>query len=374
MKKIHYTILIAWAFLSMACNKAATDTQPNNILGNTTDVVEFDDTWYQPGDTIYGYKNYVYLVVGDSDSPLLLGVPHDGVGTGNPVIPETGTTGSDINTHTFSKAIANLFEQDTGKKPWTIVNTIHRKRMDPNTYPNEAPTRYTNIDANATYNSYHELLSLARATMADNHQNGNGGLFLDVHGHAHKYYNGHEEPYTYVVTGNSVMNSYICQTDIGYALSNFSLEQPDAYLNNLADSSSVAYLAYTHPTVPFSQLIRGPKSFGGLLAAENVTAVPSTDLPILDRNALLFGVSGGQPARRPYFNGGYCIRKYGTGLIGSTIGFNDNIISIQIETPGINVRNNSTIIARSSHQFKRAIIDYLNYWFGYNFTNSAYPY
>lgn len=374
--------LVGITFLTLSCKKSSPevdpelDTPPIDIPENIGDIVKYQDVWYQRGDTIYGYKDYVYLVVGDADSPLLLGVPHDGIESGSPIIPETGTTGRDINTSLFSTAIAELFEQDTEKKPWIMVNTISRKRVDPNSYPDAAASRYQNPDAKATYDSYHELLTLARITLARNQENGPGGLFLDVHGHAHRYYNGHQEPYTYVVTGNTVLNNFICQTDVGYAINNDDLEKSDAHLDALASGSSIAYLADAHPDVPFSQLIRGPKSFGGLLAAEQVTAVPSTELPILDRNALLFGMEGVGviEGRRPYFNGGYCTRKYGTGRTGSTLGFDDNIVSIQIETPGINVRNNPTIISRSSHQFKRAIIAYLNHWFGYDYTNSAYPY
>lgn len=337
-------------------------------------VLEYDGKWYQPGDTVFGFNSYVYLVVGDEDSPLMFGIPHDGTATGNPEIPETGTTGRDLFTHPLANLVADLFESDTEKKPWIMVNTIHRKRVDPNTYPKDAPGRYTDPDALATYNSYHELLLLARTTIADAQSGGKGALFLDLHGHAHKYANGHEEPYVSITSGNTVYDSFIHQSEAGYGLSNFSLEQPDGYLDGLADSASIYYLATKHPEVPFSQLIRGAQSFGGLLEAENFSAVPSDEKPILERNHLLFGGTAAKPGRRPYFNGGFVTRKYGTIQTGSTTGFNDNVVSIQLETPGINVRNNNNIRQRSSHQLKRAIINYLNIWFGYNYPNSPYPY
>ncbi|SFC36885.1 hypothetical protein SAMN05421747_109131 [Parapedobacter composti] len=366
-------IVLLFSFLGLsACEKTGgrPDATPEEVLG----VVEYDGNWYEAGDTIFGFKDYVYLIVGDQDSPLLLGVPHDGTATGNPEIPETGTTGRDLYTLPFTIAIADLFTEDTGKQPWIMVNTIHRKRVDPNTYPDEAPGRYTHPDAMATYESYHELLLLARTTLAEAQEGGKGALYVDMHGHAHRYHNGHTEPYVSVTTGNTLHDNFICQTEVGYGLSNYSLEQPDSYLDGLADSSSIAYLADRHPAVPFSSLIRGQQSFGGLLEAEAVTAVPGPAIPMLDRNVTLFGGTTAKPARRPYFNGGYCTRKYGTIKTGSTTGFDDNVIAIQLETPGINVRNNATIRQRSSHQFKRAIINYLNAWLGYNFPNSAYPY
>lgn len=336
--------------------------------------VKFNNKYYSVGDTIFGYNGYTYLIVGDYNSPLLIGVPHDGINYGDPSMPESGTTGRDISTLPLSIGIAVLFEQDTQLKPWVLVNTINRKVVDPNTYPEDAVSRYTNVDAFETYESYHELINLARTQISNNQMGGKGALFLDIHGHAHKYYNGHKEPYVSVLSGNFILDAFIFQNDIGYGLSNYSLEQSNNYLDQIADSSSIAYLAKIHPDVPFSQIIRGPNSFGGLLASENVVSIPSHHNPILERDYVLFGGTSSTPARRPYFNGGFVIRKYGTAKKGSTTGFNDNIIAIQVETPGINVRNNATIRSRSIHQFKRAIINYLNYWMGYNFNNSMYPY
>ena len=359
-----------FSFLSGCSNK----TELDFINLKSSFKVKFKEKDYSVGDTIFGYKDYTYLIVGDFDSPLLLGVPHDGANYGDPLMPESGTTGRDISTLPLAIGIAELFEQDTQLKPWVLVNTISRKVVDPNTYPQDALTRYTNADAYETYESYHELINFARTQISNNQIGGNGALFIDIHGHAHKYYNGHKEPYVSVLSGNLILDAFIFQNDIGYGLSNYSLEQSDNYIDQIADSSSIAYLAYSHPNVPFSQIIRGTNSFGGMLASENVVSIPSHHNPILERNYVLFGGTNSTPARRPYFNGGFVIRKYGTAKKGSATGFNDNVIAIQVETPGINVRNNATIRLRSTHQFKRAIINYLNYWMGYNFNNSPYPY
>lgn len=350
---------------------------PSDTLVNPEPHVEtviFDSVVYHPGDTIWGFKNYVYLVVGSEGSPLILGVPHDGVEEGSPVMPEVTTTGRDIYSHPFANLIAEYFENDTEKKPWIIVNTIGRKRVDPNTYPNEANSLYAG-DAYDTYLSYHELLSFARDEVKkDQSCCGKGALFLDVHGHAHSYTGSLTQPYISVVNGNSLNSNFIHQTEVGYGLSNWALEQNNAHLDNIADSASVYHLSTRHPSVNFSDIIRGDSSFGSLLVAEGVVAVPSNALPTLDRNHTLFGGTVANPTRRPYFNGGYCTRAYGTIQAGSTIGFNDSIVSIQIETPGINVRNNANTRERSSHQFKRAIINFLNIWMDYNFTNTSYPY
>jgi len=320
---------------------------------------------YKPGDTVYGFKQYVKLVVGDDDAPLLLGVPHDGTAVGNPEIPETGTIGRDINTLPLAFEIAANFKSATKKRAWIIINTIGRKRMDPNTYPNEIDKRYTHQDAKSTYLSYHSLLTAARVRMAEAQKNGKGALFLDLHGHAHSY----KSPQSYIsVKGNTMSSRFIDQTELGYGLSNFAISQSDEYLNKLADSSTIAAIARANPQVPFSQLIRGPHSFGGLLEAEKVVAVPGTTIKMLEADAELYGTdTKGNAKKRPYFNGGYCTRKYGTAILGSTTGYEDNISSIQAETPGITVRNNASIIEVAAERFNRAIINFLNKWYSYNY-------
>lgn len=325
----------------------------------------YEGKTYKPGDTVYGFKNYTKLVVGDDDAPLLLGVPHDGVAVGNPEIPETGTTGRDINTLPLAFEIAANFKSSTKKRAWIVINTIGRKRVDPNTYPNEVDKRYINEDAKNTYLSYHNLLKAARDRMAEVQKNGKGALFLDLHGQAHTYQN----PQPYIsVSGKELSSKFIDQTELGYGLSAAAISQSDEYLDKLADSSSIAAIARANPQVPFSQLIRGPHSFGGLLEAEKVIAVPGTRIKTVEANAELFGTdTNGNPKKRPYFNGGYCTRKYGTAVYGATKGYRDNISSIQAETPGITVRNNEAIREISAERFNRAIINFLNKWYGYSY-------
>jgi hypothetical protein len=320
---------------------------------------------YKPGDTVYGFKQYVKLVVGDDDAPLLLGVPHDGTAVGSPEIPETGTTGRDINTLPLALEIAGNFKSATKKRAWIVINTIGRKRMDPNTYPDDVDKRYTNNDAKNTYLSYHSLLKAARDRMALTQKNGKGALFLDLHGQAHTY----KTPQTYIaVSGKALSSKFIDQTELGYGLSNYAISQSDEYIDKLADSSTIAAIAKANPQVPFSQIIRGPYSFGGLLDAEKVMAVPSPSIKTLEANAELFGTDGnGQAKRRPYFNGGYCTRQYGTAVLGKNIGFQDNISAIQAETPGITVRNNPAIREAAAERFCRAIVRYLNKWYGYTY-------
>lgn len=347
-------VIVAGIILSFKSNQ----TKPGQAA-----VLEEDNLFmykgkkYLPGDTVYGYKNYVKLVVGDKDAPLLLGVPHDGQAVGNPEIPETGKTGRDINTLPFATAISDAFRKDTRKHPWMVINTIGRKRMDPNTFPEELDARY-GIEARSTYDSYHELLLTARTAIAAAQKNGKGALYVDVHGHAHTY----KSPMPYIaVTGKQLVSKFIDQTEIGYGLRTEALRMKDAYLDRLADSSSIYSIAKANPGKSFSALLRGNQSFGGLLEAEKVHAVPGNDLKAPEMNEELF-----EKGFRPYFNGGFCTRKYGTTAKGkTTIGFDDNVSALQIETPGITVRNNASVIAIAAPRFERAIVKYLNIWYGY---------
>ena len=363
-----FLVLLVFIISTSFCSPAS-EIQTLDELTQKADFIVYKNDKYVVGDTIWGYKNYVYLVVGHQESPLLLGVPHDGLEHGSPEIPETGNTGRDINTHKLAQEIAHHFEKRSKFKAWMIVNKIHRKRVDPNTYPNDLENRYTSSEALETYKSYHDLLRFARETMASYQKTaGNGGLFLDMHGHAHKYVKGYEGEYRSVLSGEFLRSSFISQSELGYALSKYALQQNDEYLNNLADSSSVYYLAKRHPAVSFSEIIRGENSFGALLEKEGVVAVPSNKIKKLAYNAELFGKDAkGNAKLRPYFTGGYCTRQYGTVQKGNVIGYDDSIISIQIETPGINIRNNDRLIKESSKQINNALINYLNFWMNYSF-------
>lgn len=366
---VYRSFIIFIFLLSTSYCSSGSEVLMSDELAPRIDSIVYDTNSYAVGDTIWGYKKYVYLVVGHQESPLLLGVPHDGIEHGNPEIPEVGTTGRDINTHKLAQELAHLFENRTKLKAWMIVNKVHRKRIDPNTYPTSLEERYSSSEALKTYKSYHELLRFARETMASYQEiQGNGGLFLDMHGHAHKYVKGYEGEYRSVLSGKTLTSSFIFQSELGYALSKYALKQSDEYLNNLADSSSIYYLSKRHPEVNFSDIIRGEKSFGTLLEQEGIVAVPSNNIKTLESNAALFGKDHkGEAKSRPYFTGGYCTRQYGTVQKGAVIGYDDSIISIQIETPGINVRNNARIIKESSKQLNNALINYLNYWLDYSF-------
>lgn len=329
----------------------------------------YNGKYYNSGDTIYGYKNYVKLVVGDYNAPLLLAAPHGGTEKGMPEIPDSGDDVSELNTIPLTLEIAHNFYNLTKKRPWIVINTIIKRKVNPNTLPQDVAKRYTNDEARTIYLSYHSLLMAARLNLAKNHKNTRGAIFLDIHGHSHKYIQPRD--YMSAITGKTVSSLQIEQIELGYGLSKKSLLQSDSYLNKIADSSSIANISRMHLKVPFSEIVRGKYSLGALLENENYIAVPSPKIKGAEASAELFGLDArGYAKNRPYFGGGYCIQRYGTSQKGSVIGFNDNIPAIQIHFPRMTARVNQDVIEVTAIKFNKSIIEYLNRWLGYNFKKS----
>jgi hypothetical protein len=100
------------------------------------------------------------------------------------------------------------------------------------------------------------------------------GFYVDLHGHGHA----------------------AARLELGYlldaselALSDRDLDRGYAALTSLADLASTVQ-------VPFSALLRGPASLGGLLEGQRVASVPSPATP--------------SPGSDPYFSGGYSTERH----------------------------------------------------------------
>jgi len=125
------------------------------------------------------------------------------------------------------------------------------------------------------------------------------GLFLDIHGHGHD----------------------IERLELGYLLTSDELNRPDINLNSLdvVARTSIRELGRTSP-IPFSRLLRGPTSLGGLFQEEDIPSVPSPAAP--------------GPGEDPYFRGGYNTRRHGS------LDDAEVIDGIQIEHHWTGVRDN----------------------------------
>ena len=226
---------------------------------------------YEPGTTYSGRAGYVEYTPGTL--PIVLSAGHGGDLEPDEIPDRSyGTTVSDVNTIELTNAVADALMARTGARPHVILNRLERIKLDPNRAIEEGAQG--SPYAELAWREYHGYIDDARAIVATDH---GAGLYLDMHGHGHE----------------------ILRLELGYLLSDDVLALTDAQLDagGYAEQSSIAALAAAVDS-PFSALLRGPSSFGGLLADRGVRAVPSDDEPA--------------PGSDPYFTGGYSTRRHGS--------------------------------------------------------------
>ena len=233
---------------------------------------------YEPGRSYFGRNGYVEYVPGDL--PVILSAPHGGGLT--PVeIPDRrfGAHVTDLNTVELTLALRGALLDLTGRAPHVILSHLRRTKLDPNREIGEAAEG--NPFAEQAWREFQGWTESARTAVAADF---GAGLYLDMHGHAHD----------------------IHRIELGYLLTADDLNQPDAALDReeVVARSSIRALGRTS-SLPFSRLLRGPTSFGGLLEAEGVASVPSPGDP--------------SPGDAPYFTGGYNTREHGSLTEGEVI-------------------------------------------------------
>ena len=216
-----------------------------------------------------GTDRYVEYFPGDL--PIVLSSPHGGSLTPE-AIPDRkeGVTLKDAFTQELALAFVHAFETATGHRPPLVASHLHRRKLDPNREVKEAAAG--NAHAERTWREYHDFIRTATSAAVARH----GFAFLiDVHGHAHP----------------------IPRVELGYNLTSAQLNQDDRAFDasNLVDLSSLRDL-HARLGGSSSDLIRGPRSLGTLLAERGIRAVPSRQEP--------------QPGTGPFFAGGHTIRMH----------------------------------------------------------------
>ena len=311
-------VCFLFLFISFSCKKKDTPTDEPQV----NPVVPVSPSIYKPGATVYGKNNYVKMIVGDYNSPIILSSPHDGTiePSSMPVRDNAdAVVVRDLYVSDLTMQISNSIYEQTGIRPHIIINDISRSRMEPNRSLAEA---YNKSDAaNSSWNEYHDFIKVARQIVSENVGK---GLYIDMHGHGH--------------TKNRI--------EVGYITSKTNLNAEDAVLDTYATSSSIYGIAKTS-TYTYSKLVRGDYAFGTLLANEGCPAVPSKQDP--------------KPNADDYFNGGYCTLTYGSGNGGT-------ISAIQLETNGTNLRNTATQRVASGKKMANAIITYMKMHYNISLT------
>lgn len=303
------------------------------ILGVGVSIIFFTTVAYAQ-QVILGANNYVEYQVGTL--PLVISVSHGGnlEPSSIPIrMCNNPVYATDAFTLETALEIKNSLFAKTGYYPHLIISHLKRNRLDPNRSLSEGACG--NSEAEAAWNEFHSFITVARNSA--NQQYNSKTFFVDLHGH-----------------GNPIQ-----RIELGYLLYDNELDLADNLLNTnqYINYSSIKNLAnsnlnnYTH-----AQLLRGPKSFGTLLANHNFPSVPSQNIP-----------SPGTTTN--YFSGGYITANhtcYSSGI---------DINGLQVELNYTGVRDSPSNRRNFASVFSEVIIEYMNIHFNmtwnYGITVSA---
>lgn len=279
---------------------------------------------------IFGTNNFIEYQVGTL--PLVISVPHGG-NLQPSSIPNRTCNDPVFVTDEFTIETAleiknKLFEL-TGGYPHLIISRLNRRKLDPNR--NLADAACGNAEAQTAWKEFHGFITEARNKA--NQQHNFKTFFVDLHGH-----------------GNPMQ-----RIELGYLLYDNELALSDRTLNTqqYIDNSSIKNLVqknannYTH-----AELLRGPFSFGTLLANNNFPSVPSQNIP-----------SPGTTSN--YFSGGYITANHTCYNVGAPIN------GLQMELNYDKIRNNAANRAAFATAFTRSILSYFSTHFNVSLLGSV---
>lgn len=269
--------------------------------------------------TIYGYKNYTVMELGNIN--ILLCVPHDGMLKPKDIQNRTmGDTIADTNTKPLADTVRSVLVEKLSAQlgfqavPYIIYNNLHRSKFDANRALDQA-CENTVDDCHLAYEDYNNMIQtyfMKGFMLGGKYVQ---GILFDIHGQAHK-------------------ENWI---EVGYLLQEHDLDKQKVLTPQF--KSSISYLASLSP-YSYNDIIRGNVSIGGLLEQKfNYRAVPSISIP---------APNGGD-----YFNGGYTTLIYG-----SMKTFNNSMNAIQIESPA-SLRSNANVTSYGLN-LGAVIFDYYN--------------
>ncbi|RNA41586.1 pglyrp1 isoform X3 [Brachionus plicatilis] len=215
---------------------------------------------YIKSQTISGNKGYTEFEIGNLN--VLISVPHDGDLLPNEIADRNEEDGGlviDYNTRRFAKQLNSELFSLLGKKPFMVLNNLHRRKMDPNRTPQvSCSNRSLTLDCQKTYQEYHNYINKFKRDMSLLYKQ---LLIIDLHGQSHK------ENWT----------------EIGYLLTEQELNQP---VLKETDKSSINALKASKG-FSLERTIRGDVSLGKYI--EKVVPSPS--------------IRG--PGNGDYYSGGY---------------------------------------------------------------------
>jgi len=268
-------------------------------------------TEYEAGVSYLGRRGYVEYVPGRL--PIILSAPHGGDRAPDEVADRTfGVTVTDAATRELTLALRDAFVELTGEAPHVVLSHLDRAKLDPNREIVEAAQG--DPFAKRAWEEYHSFIEAARMEITTTGE----GMYFDVHGHAHPE----------------------ARLELGYLLSADRLNGDDESLNGLATVRLTSIRAIGRDSaIPFSRLLRGPTSLGGLLQERGVPAVPSPAVP--------------SPGSDPYFSGGYSTRRHGS------MAADELVSGVQIEHHYRGIRDDNTNRRAYAASFARVVRDFM---------------
>jgi len=255
--------------------------------------------------------------------PLVLVVPHGG-DLAPAVLPDRGCTGcetaNDANTQELALELATAFERRVGRRPFVVINRLHRRKFDANRERIEATGGHAPLDAQWVL--LHEQIDSAKARALRVHTR---ALLVDLHGHAHS----------------------VARLELGYLLSAGALRLPDSTLTPLVAGASVSRLsAQAVSGDRGAALVRGPRALGTRLAAAGYPSVPSAG----DR-----APNEGDA----YFSGGYNTERHGSRAGGG-------VDAVQLECNFTGVRDTPASRGAFAEALVTALLAFLGDHYGWS--------
>lgn len=263
-----------------------------------------------------------WVSASDGTIPVVIVAPHGG-DLSPSELPDRSCAGcvtlNDANTQALAEEVAAAFQRRIGRRPFVVINRLHRRKFDGNRELTEATGGFAPLTGMWEY--WQANIDSARVRAARTHPR---AILIDLHGHAHA----------------------IPRLELGYMLSASQLRLTDAQLLPLLPGTSITRLHQLKPMGDSgAALVRGPRALGSRLAALGVPAVPSDVSP-----APLVG--------EDYFSGGYNTQRHGSATGGA-------VDAIQIECHNIGVRDTAANRTAFAEALVTALLAMLEDYYGW---------
>lgn len=295
---------------------------------------------YAPGQAYYDRSNYIKYIAGDM--PVIFSAPHGGELTpaeipdriDNGTDPDF-TTITDENTQQVAEAIQTVFCKYYGHAPHVIICQLKRTKIDCNRSLYQG-VYDSNVYATIAWNDFQNWIGVGSNAAV---QQAGYGFYIDVHGQAHT----------------------IQRLELGYLLTADQLTNTDEIIDEpgYAWQSSIRTLAGIvngKLSMPFSEILRGPNSFGGLMNGFGFPSVPDPVMPNPGNGTNPIVYPGDE---NPYFDGGFNTATF------SSVG-GGPVDGVQIEANFTNVRDTPADWTNYATALARTVDFFFTNYYGFN--------